>query len=221
MQFGGLRQAAGFAALGVVLALLGATAGSVWSNGYDGVVVVGDSLVGGSYGAPALNGAIAGGLVGLFLWAVGIRVHGQQGAQIASVVIAGLLGVVVGLAPVLVFAFAGAASAPSTEVILLIYAAGGVVAYVVSIAAVIAVLRVCHAPAVRVTGRTLAWLLPLGAVAATGAGVATAATSDFSTMPSTWVRTVIVVVGLLAATFAGARALALRSGPPAPETDSD
>lgn len=218
-----LRQAFWFALFGAALALVGATtAGGLWQV-EDGVYLGADGwAVSGGHPRSGVVGAVAGALTGLVLWAVGVRPRGREDDRLGTVVLAGLLGAAVGLSPVLAlvgFSFAGSVSAPSTSAILAIYAAGGLLAYAAALAAVAGALRARGDVHVRATVRTLARALPLGAALATAAGVAAAATMDFSTTTATWIRSVIAVLAVLAATFAGARALAVRRARPSTPAD--
>ncbi|MFD9827450.1 hypothetical protein ACFWXB_08240 [Tsukamurella tyrosinosolvens] len=210
-----LRQAFWFALLGAAVALLGATdSGGAWSL-EDGTYLAADGwLVSGGHTRAGVIGAAAGAVTGLVLWAVGVRPRGREDDRIGTVALAGLLGAAVGLSPVLAFvgfSFAGAVSAPSAPVILAIYAAGGLLAYGAALAAVARALRALGDAHVRATVRTLAWALPLGAALATAAGVAAAATTDFSTTTATWIRAVIAALAVVAATLAAGRALAVRT----------
>ncbi|BDH58688.1 hypothetical protein [Tsukamurella sp. PLM1] len=214
-----LRQAIGFALFGAVLALIGATSASTVV--VSGEILAADGLVAG-LGAnpvseviarPALVGAAAGACAGMILWLIGVRPQVRAGDRIASVVLAGLLGAVIGSVPALGFvgsAFADLVSAPSTVWIMAIYAGGGVLAYAGALAAVAAALRVLSAERIRATVVALAWMLPIGAVVATAAGVGIASLTDYSTDTGTWVRTVTTVVVIVAATLAAGRAFAMR-----------
>ncbi|MGZ9827278.1 hypothetical protein ACXYTP_10245 [Tsukamurella ocularis] len=218
-----MRQAFWFALRCAAVALLGATAsGGTWSI-EDGTYLGADSsLEPSGYRPTGAVGAIVGAVTGLVLWAVGVRPRGREGDRIGTVVIAGVLGAAVGLSPVLAFvgiSFAGSASAPSTSVVLAIYAAGGLLAYSAALAAVAGALRARGDARIRPTVRTLAWALPLGAAAATAAGVAAASTTDFSTATATWIRAVIAAVAVVAATLSAGRALAVRPGPTATPAD--
>ncbi|SNT00448.1 hypothetical protein [Rhodococcoides kyotonense] len=130
---------------------------------------------------------------------------------------AGLVGVLIGVSPVLIVVvrtFVGLAPdvsvAVSYETLIATYLASAGLAYCAAVAAIYGVLRVSRDEFIRRTMIFVAALLPLGTVAATGAGVETARLLGYTTTASTTVAVVLTVVAVLTATFAGARGWALR-----------
>ncbi|PKZ65951.1 hypothetical protein CYJ73_07275 [Gordonia terrae] len=216
------RQLVGFGLFGAVIAALGATlsvsrgGGSIggpdiwmaWGTGYTAAFPLDptDSII-----VAAGVGAVAGALVAGVLWAVGVRLAERSGLRLGRVVGAGLIGVVVGLAPAIILlanAFAGDTGAEYP--VLLVYAISGVFGYVLVLAGIFGVLRLSGDAHARATVRTTAVALPIGAVLATGAGVGVAGWFGYTTTSPTWIATILVVTMVLAATFAVARTVAMR-----------
>lgn len=92
-----------------------------------------------------------------------------------------------------------------------IYAGTAVFAYVLGIASVRLLLRATHDPLSSRTTKVVAVFLPIGGVLATLAGMGTAWILGFSTTVSTFVAVMVAVLCVLVATFALARAWALRT----------
>ncbi|MDT9661569.1 hypothetical protein RTZ71_12710 [Rhodococcus qingshengii] len=131
----------------------------------------------------AVIGAVLGVLTGLVLHLAGVRISGGQDNRMLRTVVAGLVGVTLGLTPLLVLiSMAFTRSVDIGWSPLLVYAVSGLLAYGLSV----------------------------GALAATAAGVGTAWKLGFSTAAPTWIAVVLLVVLVLAVTFVAARAWALR-----------
>lgn len=219
------RQLVGFGLFGAVIAALGAAlslsdrGGSVggpdiwmvWGAGDTAGVAQDptDSVI-----VAAGVGAVTGALVAGVLWAVGVRLAERSGLRLGRVVGAGLIGVVVGLAPAIILlanAFTGDTGAGYP--VLVVYAVSGVLGYVLVLVGILGVLRLSGDAHTRATVRTTAISLPVGAVLATGAGVGVAGWFGYTTTSPTWIATILVVTMVLAATFAVARAVAVRRRP--------
>ncbi|GAB20142.1 hypothetical protein GOEFS_106_00380 [Gordonia effusa NBRC 100432] len=209
-----IRQSTGFALFGSLLALLGAAAIQGQSaNVFATYVIVGGSDLGDwSYLEVAAGGAILGLLVGATLWLVGLRTVGATHNRIARVTAAGLLGTAIGMSPTLVLvggAFNDATWARDAP-IFVVYPVSAVLAYVLSLAAVFAVLRIVGDESATATTKATAALLPVGGVIATLAGVGAAYRFDYSTTTPTWIVVLVLVIMVLAATFATGRAIGMR-----------
>ncbi|AFA71446.1 putative membrane protein [Gordonia polyisoprenivorans VH2] len=217
------RQLVGFAvfagALSVFVASIsgqgfpGMGCSVMWGSGL--CVSFGDSGIWRSLTITAAVGAFLGVTLGAVLWWAGVRVSGATDNRLGRVVCAGLLGVIVGLSPALVIvgtAFAGRVDYDVTTQ-LAAYGISAVLAYVLGVAAVYLVLRMSKDSRRETTALATAVALPLGAAAATGAGVAVARHLGYTTDMTTWVATVLAATAVVAATFALARGWALRSGP--------
>ncbi|EGD55510.1 hypothetical protein [Gordonia neofelifaecis] len=210
-----MRQTVGFAVLGALVALLVSTLGGAYGPGvtFEASYVSGSSL--GYAGvdplwATTLLGTVVGGVVGASLRLLGFTMSGPPGNRLVRVVVAGIAGAAVGLAIAVGVAFGGVFdSAPAPAVILGVYAACAVVAYVLALAAVALVLRLSQDVTARATVRTTAIALIPGGALATAAGVGVAWLLDFTTSESTWIAVVVAVGLVLAATFAAARVVAL------------
>jgi hypothetical protein len=94
---------------------------------------------------------------------------------------------------------------------LVIYAVSAVCAYVFALGAVYGVLTLARDVAARQTVRALAAMLPVGAVAATAAGVGVASLQQFRDEVPTWITVIFVVLTIVAGTFVAGRAWALRA----------
>lgn len=142
--------------------------------------------------------------------------------RLGLVVPAALVGILAGLAVVLLVLFAGFRGWPAPfdpgQFVLPFYATGGALAFLCALLCVWGVLRLFGDPRAVSTVRWLAALLPVGAALTIGAGVAVAWWKNFNTSPKVFVAvTGVVVVGLVL-TVALARYLAVRET--GSETDS-
>ncbi|MEP9391935.1 hypothetical protein ABLE94_06680 [Gordonia sp. VNK1] len=154
----------------------------------------------------AVIGIVIGALAATVSYLTGARAA-PAGSRVGLTVTAGLVGITLGLAPVL--AMLTVTDYPDVSP-LLIYGVCGVLAYVLAVAAIGLALRAVGDERVRSTMYATAAVLPIGAVAATAGGVLSAWTLGFSTTTSTWIVVVILVIGVLGATLAVARGVALR-----------
>ncbi|MFW0789598.1 hypothetical protein [Gordonia sp. CPCC 205333] len=207
-----IRQSAGFALLGSLLALLGAAVFQGHSSdGYATYFIGGGSNFGDwGYLEVAVGGAILGLVIGATLWFVGLRTSGSLDNRIARVTAAGLLGTTVGMSPTLVLVSGAFNDATRDAPIFVIYPVSAVLAYVLALAAVFIVLRIAGDESATATTKTTAAILPIGGVIATLTGVGAAYRFSYSTSTPTWIVVFIVVVLVLAATFGAGRALAIR-----------
>ncbi|MBY6684332.1 hypothetical protein HQ305_05060 [Rhodococcus sp. BP-149] len=128
------------------------------------------------------------------------------------VVAAGLTGVLLGLLPGLLWivsAFVGlppdASVAFPVDGLLVLYGGSVAAAYVLALLAVFLTLRLTSDPLVRRTTTAVAVALPLGAVVATAAALGAGLLFSFDASVTMWSALTIVVVLVLASTFAGAR----------------
>ena len=170
------------------------------------------------------GGAVAGAGCGVVLWLSGWRVVRDAASAeerrrrrtflLGRTVAAALGGVTVGLLPllpllVLLYAVFTATVGIAVEwaVVLVLYAGSGVLAYGCALLGVWWVLAVAGDDRRAGTVRMLAVLLPVGALAATAAGVGAAGLFGYSTVPATFVCAVAVVAAVLTATVALARVL--------------
>jgi len=170
------------------------------------------------------GGAVAGAGCGVVLWLSGWRVVRDAASAeerrrrrtflLGRTVAAALGGVTVGLLPllpllVLLYAVFTATVGIAVEwaVVLVLYAGSGVLAYGCALLGVWWVLAVAGDDRRAGTVRMLAVLLPVGALAATAAGVGAAGMFGYSTVPATFVCVVAVVAAVLTATVALARVL--------------
>ena len=214
-----IKQGIGFALLGAVVAVLGhsATATAGYSAYVSGESFYGPDTTLGPWVQPivaASAGAVIGLLAGLVLYLCGFRFAVDPSRRVGLVAVAGLIGVTLGMTPVLILlgtSFSGASSSVSTEYLLPIYAGTGVLAYVLGVISVRLLLRATHDPLSSRTSKVVAAFLPIGGVLATLAGMGTAWILGFSTTASTFVAVVVAVLCVLVATFALARAWALRT----------
>ena len=121
-------------------------------------------------------------------------------------------GVTVGLLPMLVLLYAAFTAtvgiAVEWAVVLVLYAGSAVLAYGCALLGVWWVLAVASDDRPAGTVRMLAVLLPVGALAATAAGVGVAGLFGYSTVPATFVWVIAVVAAVLTATVALGRVLA-------------
>lgn len=219
------KQALGFALFGATVAIVTAalTQGSSQASATI-TLFSGGTTISGFAGESqwtwpieaAVIGAVLGALTGLVLHLAGVRISGGQDNRMLRTVVAGLVGVTLGLTPLLVLiSMAFTRSVDIGWSPLLVYAVSGFLAYGLAVAAVFGVLR---AAGDRLTTRTaqavaVAAMLPVGALAATTVGVGTAWRLGFSTAAPTWIAVVLLVVLVLAMTFVAARAWALRIQP--------
>ncbi|MEP9415395.1 hypothetical protein ABLE92_13735 [Gordonia sp. VNQ95] len=155
----------------------------------------------------AVIGILIGALAATVSYVTGARAA-PAGSRVGLTVTAGLVGITLGLAPVLAMLTVTDYYPDLSP--LLIYGICGVLAYVLAVAAVGLALRAVGDERVRSTMYATAAVLPIGAVAATAGGVLSAWTLGFSTTTSTWIVVVILVIGVLGATLAVARGVALR-----------
>lgn len=186
------KQALGFALFGATVAIVTAalTQGSAQASATI-TLFSGGTTISGFAGESqwtwpieaAVIGAVLGVLTGLVLHLAGVRISGGQDNRMLRTVVAGLVGVTLGLTPLLVLiSMAFTRSVDIGWSPLLVYAVSGLLAYGLSV----------------------------GALAATAAGVGTAWKLGFSTAAPTWIAVVLLVVLVLAVTFVAARAWALR-----------
>ena len=214
------KQALGFALFGATVAIVTAalTQGSSQASATITLFSGGTTISGfagkSQWAWPieaAVIGAVLGVLTGLVLHLAGVRISGGQDNRMLRTVVAGLVGVTLGLTPLLVLiSMAFTRSVDIGWSPLLVYAVSGLLAYGLSVAAVFGVLRAAGDRLTVRTTRAVAAMLPVGALAATAAGVGTAWKLGFSTAAPTWIAVVLLVVLVLAVTFVAARAWALR-----------
>lgn len=149
----------------------------------------------------------------LRLWAHERGMCGRA-LRLALVVPAALIGIVAGLAVVLGFLVAGFSGGSGAvdpgPLVLPFYASGGALAYLCALLCVWGVLRRAGDPHVAPSVRWLAVVLPLSAVLSTGAGVAVAWWSGFTTSSAVFVAVTAVVIAGLGVTVGASRYLALR-----------
>ncbi|UNN05004.1 hypothetical protein [Rhodococcus opacus] len=169
-----------------------------------------------------VGAAVAGAGCGVVLWLSGWRVVRDAASEderrrrrtflLGRTVAAALGGVTVGLLPLLVLLYvvftATVGIAVEWAVVLVLYAGSGVMAYGCALLGVWWVLAAAGDDRRAGTVRMLAVLLPVGALAATAAGVGAAGLFGYSTVPATFVCVVAVVAAMLTATVALARVLA-------------
>ncbi|RYE38263.1 MAG: hypothetical protein EOP24_47395 [Hyphomicrobiales bacterium] len=167
------------------------------------------------------GGAVAGAGCGMVLWLCGWRMVRDTASEderrrrrtflLGRTVAAALGGITVGLLPMLVLLYLAFTSSASVAVewasVLVLYAGSGVLAYGCALLGVWWVLAAAADDRRAGTVRILAVLLPVGALAATAAGVGTAGLFGYSTAPATFVCVVTVVAAVLTATVALARVL--------------
>ena len=168
-----------------------------------------------------VGAAVAGAGCGVVLWLSGWRVvwdaasaderRGRRTFLVGRTVAAALGGITVGLLPMLVLLYvvftATVGIAVEWAVVLVFYAGSGVLAYGCALLFVWWVLAAAADDRRAGTVRMLAVLLPVGALAATAAGVGAAGMFGYSTVPTTFVCVVAVVAAVLTATVALARVL--------------
>lgn len=217
------KQALGFALFGATVAIVTAalTQGSSQASATI-TLFSGGTTISGFAGEPqwawpieaAVIGAVLGALTGLVLHLAGVRISGGQDNRMLRTVVAGLVGVTLGLTPLLVLiSMAFTRSVDIGWSPLLVYAVSGFLAYGLAVAAVFGVLRAAGDRLTTRTAQAVAAMLPVGALAATTVGVGTAWRLGFSTAAPTWISVVLLVVLVLAMTFVAARAWALRIQP--------
>ncbi|CCQ15684.1 putative calcineurin-like phosphoesterase [Rhodococcus sp. AW25M09] len=125
-----IKQGIGFALLGAVIAVLGQsmTGNSGYSAYVSGGSFYGPDTALGPWVRPvvaAAVGAVVGMLAGLVLHLSGVRFAVEPTRRVGLVVVAGLIGVTLGMTPVLVLvgaSFSGPSSSVSTDYLLPIYA---------------------------------------------------------------------------------------------------
>ncbi|MFJ6259911.1 hypothetical protein [Rhodococcus erythropolis] len=217
------KQALGFALFGATVAIVTAalTRGSSQASATI-TLFSGGTTISGFAGESqwtwpieaAVTGAVLGALTGLVLHLAGVRISGGQDNRMLRTVVAGLVGVTLGLTPLLVLiSMAFTRSVDIGWSPLLVYAVSGFLAYGLAVAAVFGVLRAAGDRLTTRTAQAVAAMLPVGALAATTVGVGTAWRLGFSTAAPTWIAVVLLVVLVLAMTFVAARAWALRIQP--------
>ncbi|MCQ4125945.1 hypothetical protein NOU13_15715 [Rhodococcus erythropolis] len=217
------KQALGFALFGATVAIVTAalTQGSSQASATITLFSGGTTISGfageSQWAWPieaAVIGAVMGALTGLVLHLAGVRISGGQDNRMLRTVVAGLVGVTLGLTPLLVLiSMAFTRSVDIGWSPLLVYAVSGFLAYGLAVAAVFGVLRAAGDRLTTRTAQAVAAMLPVGALAATTVGVGTAWRLGFSTAAPTWIAVVLLVVLVLAMTFVAARAWALRIQP--------
>ncbi|KXX58961.1 hypothetical protein AZG88_43340 [Rhodococcus sp. LB1] len=170
--------------------------------------------------------AVAGAGCGVVLWLSGWRVVRDTASAderrrrrtflLGRTVAAALAGIAVGLLPMLVLLCLAFTSSASVAVewasVLVLYAGSGVLAYGCALLGVWWVLAAAGDDRRAGTVRMLAVLLPVGALAATAAGVGVAGLFGYSTVPATFVCVIAVVTAVLTATVVLARVLARAPG---------
>ncbi|MCZ4521007.1 hypothetical protein O4220_21050 [Rhodococcus ruber] len=214
-----IKQGIGFALLGAVIAVLGysATGTAGYSAYVSGGSFYGPDTMLGPWVQPivaASAGAVVGMLAGLVLHLCGFRFTVEPSRKVGLVVVAGLIGVTLGMTPVLILvgtSFAGLNSSASSDYLLPIYAGTGALAYLFGIASVRLLLKATHDPLPSRTTKVVAAFLPVGGVLATLVGMGTAWILGFSTTAPTFVAVIVAVLCVLVATFALARARALQT----------
>ncbi|GAF45417.1 hypothetical protein [Rhodococcus wratislaviensis] len=173
-----------------------------------------------------VGAAVAGAGCGVVLWLCGWRVvrdaasaderRGRRTFLLGRTVAAALVGVTVGLSPMLVLLYvvftATVGIAVEWASVLVFYAGSAVLAYGCALLGVWWVLAAAGDDRRAGTVRMLAVLLPVGAVMATAAGVGTAGMFGYSTVPATFVCVVTAVAAVLTATVALTRAPAAGTG---------
>ncbi|RYF55224.1 MAG: hypothetical protein EOO27_21635 [Comamonadaceae bacterium] len=174
-----------------------------------------------------LGGAtVAGAGCGVVLWLSGWRVVRDAASAderrrrrtflLGRTVAAALGGITVGLLPILVLLYvvftATVGIAVEWAVVLVLYAGSAVLAYGCAMVGVWWVLAAAADDRRAGTVRMLAVLLPVGALAATAAGVGVAGLLGYSTVPATFVCVIAVVAAVLTATVALARVLTRAPG---------
>ncbi|OZC63304.1 hypothetical protein CH276_13275 [Rhodococcus sp. 06-470-2] len=205
--------------LGAVIAVLGhaVTGTSGYSAYVSGESFYGPDTTLGPWVRPvvaASTGAVIGMFAGLVLHLCGYRFTVEPSRRVGLVVVAGLVGVTLGMMPVLILvgtSFSGSSSGVSPDYLLPIYAGTAVLAYVLGIASVRLLLRATDDPLPSRTTKVVAAFLPIGGVLATLVGMGTAWILGFSMKASTFVAVIVAVLCVLVATFALARAWALRT----------
>jgi hypothetical protein len=154
----------------------------------------------------ALAGAIVGCVAGASLHVGGVRIRSGADGRAGRVIVAGLAGALVGLSPALVVlgrAFVGLDVGESvTEWLLLLYAISAVLAYALALVAIYALLHASGDRNPRRIVTSVAAVLPVGALLATGAGMGVAWILGYTTSPYTVVAVCTSVAVVLAATFA-------------------
>ncbi|MFC9556823.1 hypothetical protein ACFTWF_39050 [Rhodococcus sp. NPDC056960] len=162
---------------------------------------------------------IAGAGCGAVLWLSGWRMVRDDAGEderrrrrtflLGRTVAAGLAGVTVGLSPTLVLLYvwftAAVGIAVEMSLVLALYAGSAVSAYGCALLAVWWVLTAAGDERRTATVRSLALVLPVGALAATAAGVAVAAAFGYYTDPVAFVCVILAVVMVLVATVGAAR----------------
>ncbi|YCN55864.1 hypothetical protein AB9M10_29620 [Rhodococcus erythropolis] len=214
------KQALGFALFGATVAIVTAalTQGSSQASATITLFSGGTTISGfageSQWAWPieaAVIGAVLGALTGLVLHLAGVRISGGQDNRMLRTVVAGLVGVTLGLTPLSVLiSMAFTRSVDIGWSPLLVYAVSGFLAYGLAVAAVFGVLRAAGDRLTTRTAQAVAAMLPVGALAATTVGVGTAWRLGFSTAAPTWIAVVLLVVLVLAMTFVAARAWAVR-----------
>ena len=217
------KQALGFALFGATVAIVtaaltqGSTQASATITLFSGGTTISGFAGESQWAWPieaAVIGAVLGALTGLVLHLEGVRISGGQDNRMLRTVVAGLVGVTLGLTPLLVLiSLAFTRSVDIGWSPLLVYAVSGFLAYGLAVAAVFGVLRAAGDRLTTRTAQAVAAMLPVGALAATTVGVGTAWRLGFSTAAPTWIAVVLLVVLVLAMTFVAARAWALRIQP--------
>ncbi|OZD17810.1 MULTISPECIES: hypothetical protein [Nocardiaceae] len=218
-----------FAVLGSLIAVLGSGVGDI-APGRDSKDVFdgGSSLTVRFYGPDweqlwqiAVVGAVLGALIGVVLHLAGVRVAAGTGNRFGRVVSAGLVGIAVGLAPILAMVLdavnawqPGYSVAVEPVSLLTTYAVCAGLAYCAALLLVWSILRVTGDDFGPGTTKRAAVLLPVGGIAATACGVGTAWLYDFTTRPYVVVSSTLVVMLVLSATLVAARVWAVGGNTP-------
>ena len=176
-----------------------------------------------------VGAAVAGAGCGMVLWLSGWRMVRDAASAderrrrrtflLGRTVAAALAGITVGLSPMLVLLYAVFTAtvgiAVEWAVVLVLYAGSAVLAYGCALLGVWWVLAGSGDDRRAATVRMMAVLLPVGALAATAAGVGAAGLFGYSTVPATFVCVITVVAAVLTATVALARMLTRAPAPAA------
>lgn len=190
-----------FAVFGSLIAVLGAGAGDIAFGRNSTDIFDGGTRFTVRYYGPgwgqlltiAVVGGVLGALIGGAAHLAGVRMSTTAGSRVGRVVVAGLIGVALGLAPVwmlLADALSGMQAGYSVAVgwssLLTLYGISAVLAYGAPLLSIWLILRAAGDQFGGRTTKYVAVVLPVGGIAATACGVGTAWLYDFSTRPYTW-----------------------------------
>ncbi|AMY20772.1 hypothetical protein A3Q40_03411 [Rhodococcus sp. PBTS 1] len=224
-----VKQGVGFGVVGMIAAVLGTVlSGTVFSpGGWSGYVVVGQGFIGDlppsgvqSVVEAALVGFVLGALLGAALHGLGVTVSGDPVVRPGRVAAAGVVGAAVGLSPALVVigaAFSGSSwidGVATGYLTLPLYAVSAALAWIAATVSVRLLMKRWDDTWSTPTVRATAAAAPLGGIAATAAGSATAWWLGFDTSAPTFVAVITVVTAVLAAAFGLARKWAVTKTSP-------